>query len=222
MLDGKDKEIARLKAVHLVELQQQRDRLGAEHVKAVGALELRCSRLLEAEVRREEALRQLREELLVAMRRIRELEAEAAQIELLGQLLAMRAAHLAWLQHHLCAEQIARFGLSLKRAGQVVGRIRGCEQMSAEFSRAWPILEHLVELPRRYLEEEVLLRQIVKKKAKWGLVGGSLTMGPSSSSSVSPPRPPLSTAGGGSSTVITVLIDSKDGAPSPGLRTCTG
>ncbi len=184
MLSAKDAEILELKATHCLEMQRLRDRMATEHQKALSALELRCSRLLEAEVRREETLRQLRGELLAAMRRIKELEAEASQVELLGHLIALRGDHLAWLQHHLCSEQIARFGLSLKRAGQVVSRIRGCEQMSAEFSRAWPVVEHLVELPRRYMQEEQLLRQIVKKKGK---AAAALMMGSCRAASQSPP-----------------------------------
>lgn len=178
MLAAKDAEILRLQQSHTSEMQRLRDKMTADHQKALAALELRCSRLLEAEVRREATLRELREELLATMRRIRALEADAAQIELLGHLVALRTEHLAWLQHHLCSEQIARFGLALKRAGQVVVRVRGCEQMSAEFSRAWPIVEHLVELPRRYMEEELVLRHILKRKHhpsnSKGAMGGAI------------------------------------------------
>ena len=176
LLHQKDETIANLKLAHEQELLNVKERLTSENRKTVAALEARCSRLLDSEVRREETLRTLREEMLGAMRRIQELESEAAQIDLLQQLLTLRQEHASWLHHHLCAEQIARFGLALKRAGQVCSKIRGCDQMSAEFSRAWPIVEHLVELPRRLIEEEQLLRRVVKKKHAHpkGIVGSVL------------------------------------------------
>jgi hypothetical protein len=64
------------------------------------------------------------------------------------------------LRHHRSAESIARFALSLKRASQIVAKVRGCEMFAVEFASAWPIAGELVELPRRMVAEDVILTKL--------------------------------------------------------------
>eukprot|EP00672_Neobodo_designis_P008506 CAMPEP_0174854884 /NCGR_PEP_ID=MMETSP1114-20130205/31995_1 /TAXON_ID=312471 /ORGANISM="Neobodo designis, Strain CCAP 1951/1" /LENGTH=897 /DNA_ID=CAMNT_0016089593 /DNA_START=25 /DNA_END=2718 /DNA_ORIENTATION=- len=59
------------------------------------------------------------------------------------------------LLHHDGAESIARFGVALKRAGQILeqSKLPGAQPHAAECLAGWPVVKHLVALPR-CLEEE--------------------------------------------------------------------
>ena len=95
---------------------------------------------------------------LIEERRIRqqlELSAKA-----FSEFLLFRHTNLSWLRHHLCSEEIARFALSLKRAGQLLAKVPGAEQFATEFSKRWIIVEKLVGLPTRIAEEDQLLARL--------------------------------------------------------------
>lgn len=81
----------------------------------------------------------------------------AYHIALLKLLLKRNQENRRWLTPRMLPENIARFGLALKRAGQIVSRIRGCEAFEVEFSQGWPIIRDLVELPRLLLLEDTAL-----------------------------------------------------------------
>lgn len=68
---------------------------------------------------------------------------------------AIRQANRA-LVHHSGAESIARFGVALKRAGQILeqSKIPGSAPHAAECLAGWPIAKLLAELPRRLVEED--------------------------------------------------------------------
>ncbi len=87
-----------------------------------------------------------------------------ARSEHLFALLSLAKRRIAlrrdFLCKKLCSENIARFALALKRAAQIVGRIRGCEAFEVEFSQEWPIVAELVELPRMLIVEDLAWEQI--------------------------------------------------------------
>lgn len=84
------------------------------------------------------------------------------KIKGLERFLSWRRDNLAWLRHQLCSEQIAKFALALKRAGQILQKIQGAEQFAAEFSHDWPIAGKLIELPAMVLEEDAMLVEVIK------------------------------------------------------------
>jgi predicted nucleic acid-binding Zn-ribbon protein len=69
--------------------------------------------------------------------------------------LAIRRRNRA-LCHHDAAESIARFGVALKRAGQILqqSKIRGSEPYADDCLVGWPIVAQLVALPRCLAEED--------------------------------------------------------------------
>jgi hypothetical protein len=86
---------------------------------------------------------------------VRELVSAHAQL-LMAIFVAVRRRNRQWLNHHDAAESIARFGVALKRAGQILeqSKIRGAETYASECLAGWPIVKQLCALPRILSEED--------------------------------------------------------------------
>lgn len=107
----------------------------------------------------------LRQQLADAIQRLKKRPAPslngAGAIAGLDSFLNVRRDHLSWIRHHLCAVQIARFALSLKRASQILAHVPGSSQFAKEFSHDWPIASRLIELPAMIAEEDRMLETIL-------------------------------------------------------------
>jgi hypothetical protein len=148
----------------------------------------------------------LRRQLAEALQRLKKRPAPslngAGAIAGLESFLNVRRDHLSWIRHHLCAVQIARFALSLKRASQILAHIPGSSQFAKEFGHDWPIASRLIELPAMIVEEDRMLEGILcTYRGVKGLGGGG--RGNRGTSIVSPPQCAAPSCGGTPSEIHT-------------------
>jgi hypothetical protein len=148
----------------------------------------------------------LRRQLAEALQRLKKRPAPslngAGAIAGLESFLNVRRDHLLWIRHHLCAVQIARFALSLKRASQILTHIPGSSQFAKEFGHDWPIASRLIELPAMIAEEDRMLEGILcTYRGVKGVGGGG--GGSKGTSIVSPPQCAAPSCGGTPSEIHT-------------------